>query len=167
MSENTWLINGYCHLANKTFFFIGKYFEGVVPAGRTDEKICERTKEIYRLLEQDMETGAIEEAVKLLEEYLSFATEYFEQGNPWKTREKDRRTCRNTILNTVQMIANLTVWMKALSAADQWSFCPAAKVEQWLSLDGKWQIHSVHSGVELPQTEELVINPAKSSFQMA
>ncbi len=167
MSENTWLTNGYCHLVNKTFHFIDKYFEGVVPAGRPDAEICERTKEAYKLLEHYQEMGAKEEAGRLLEEYLTFATDYFEQGNPWRTRESDRRACRNTILNSVQMIANLTVWLKALSATEQWPHCPAARVEKWLSLDDQWQIHSVHSGFELPKTEELIVNPAKSSFQMA
>lgn len=167
MSENTWLINGYCHLVNKTFFFIDKYFEGVIPAGRVDVEVYERTREAYSLLEHYRETGDKEEAGKLLEVYLTFATDYLEQGAPWRTRETDRRGCRNTILNSVQMIANLTVWLKALSAEEQWPLCPAAKVQEWLSLGEQWQVHSIHSGFELPQTEELIVNSAKSSFQMA
>lgn len=167
MSENTWLINGYCHLVNKTFLFIDKYFEGVIPAGRVDVEVYERTREVYTRLEHYREVGDRQEAGRLIEEYLTFATDYLEQGAPWRTRECDRRGCRNTILNSVQMIANLTVWLKVLSAEEQWPLYPAAKVQEWLCLGEEWQVHSIHSGFVLPQIDELIVNSAKSSFQMA
>ena len=164
MSENTWLINGYCQLANKTFFFIEEYFERVIPAGRVDAEVYERTREVYSLLEHYREMGDKEVAGKLLEEYLTFAMDYLERGAPWRTRESDRRACRNTILNSVQMIANLTVWLKVLFASEQWPLCPAAKVQEWLLLSEQWQVHSIHSGYELPQIEELSVNSLKKLF---
>lgn len=167
MSENTWLINEYCHLVNKTFLFVGKYFEGVIPAGRLDPEIVEYTKKTYKFLANYRESGQKAAAWQVLEEYLRFATDYFEQADPWKIRESDRRACRNAILNSVQMIANLTYWLKELSFGDQRDLCPASKVEKWLSLDAKWQIHYIHSGYELPQIDEIIINSAKNSFQMA
>lgn len=161
MRGNAWLLNGYCHLVNKTFLFIQKYFEGIVPAGRPDEEIYWKTKAMYEKIAYFWENGKAEEAEKLLEEYLEFATCYFEQGNPWKTREEDRRACRNTILNSLQMIANLTVWLEELEKH------PACQVREWLELTGSWQVQSVHSGYELPKTEELMLWNTKNSFQMA
>lgn len=157
MNENSLLINGYCHLVNKTFSFIQKYFDGVVPAGRLDQDIYWKTKEIYDSLET-LQAARVQE---ILEDYLRFATEYFEQGNPWKNRECDRRVCRNTVLNSVQMIANLTIWLELLEEY------PAARVKEWLELDEEWQVHGVHSGYELPVTEELTLYLLKNTFQMA
>ena len=77
--------------------------------------------------------------------------EYFEQGNPWNTREQARKACRNTILNSLQMIANLTFWLDALGEE------AAHSVTSWLELDATWKVQSVHSGVELSGAEELVL----------
>lgn len=158
------LINGYCHLVNKSLLFVQKYFEGVVPAGRPDEQICHRTKEIYDQLEEwigvDYQSHEAE-IYELLMQYLVFANEYFEKANPWKILEADRASCRRAVLNTVQMVANLTVWLKTIEEN-----C-AFPVAQWLSLDSQWHPHSVHSGYQLPQTEELVLQQIKNTFQMA
>lgn len=161
MNENSWLENGYCHLVNKTFFFIEKYFEGIVPAGRPDQDIYWKTKKIYDELEVLWEEGRTEEADRILGEYLTFATEYFEQGNPWKNREKNPRACRNAVLNSVQMIANLTVWLGARREY------PAYHVMRWLELDREWQVHHVHSGYQLPKIEQITPYHVKSTFQMA
>ena len=161
MNENSWLENGYCHLVNKTLFFIEKYFEGIVPAGRPQQDIYWKTKEIYDELEVLWKEGRTQEADRILEAYLTFATEYFEQGNPWKNRKNDLRACRNTILNSVQMIANLTVWLDARREY------PACRVMEWLELDREWQVHHVHSGYQLPKVDEITLYHEKSTFQMA
>lgn len=151
MCEIAKLINAYRELANKTFGFIQEYFDGVVPAGRPDPEIYWKTKEIYEWMEgwqEGCERNECDEAsvYALLEEYLAYAECYLNQGNPWKNRENDRCTCRNTILNSVQMVANLTVFLKVLEKDGVISV-----VEKCLALDGKWQVHSVHSGYVLPE----------------
>ena len=87
---------------------------------------------------------------RLLAEYLNYAAEYLKKGNPWAIREQNRRACCNTILTSLQMIANLTVWLEILGEA------PACHVSHWLNLETDWQVHSVHSGTELTGVTELV-----------
>ena len=118
MNENTRLMNEYCTLVNKIFAFIQEYFDGIVPAGRPDPEIYHKTKAIYEQLENWGEDSEGKECRKdaaqvLLEEYLVFAEAYFAKGNPWENRENNRSICRNTVLNSVQMIANLTVWLNS------------------------------------------------------
>lgn len=161
MRGNAWLLNGYCHLVNKTFLFIQKYFEGIVPAGRPDQDIYWKTKALYEELEELWDNDKKEAAEALLEDYLEYATVYFEQGDPWKTREENRRACCNTILNSVQMIANLTIWLEAMEEY------PACQVKEWLELKEEWQVQSVHSGYELPRTEELTLWNEKRAFRRA
>lgn len=149
MGENTKLVNGYCHLVNKTVLFVQKYFEGIVPAGRLDQDIYWKTKAAYEKMAFLLEKGAEEEAQELLEDFLEYANEYFEAGNPWETRKSDRRACRNTILNSVQLIANLTVLLTPVLDY------PTDKVSGWLELGRDWKVQSVHSGHELPRTEQI------------
>lgn len=151
MGENTRLLNGYCHLVNKTIFFINKYLEGIIPAGRLDQDIYWKTKAVYEEVEALIEEGCEEEAEQLIEAYLDDANQYFEEGRPWETCRADRRAFRNTVLNSVQMIANLTILLET-------SFdYPTQKVGGWLSLEGGWQVQRVHSGHELPRTETITL----------
>lgn len=148
MRDNAKLLKDYCYLTNKTILFVQKYFEGVIPAGKLDEDIYWKTKAVYEQIAQAMEQHPAQ-AQELLEEYLGYANAYFENGKPWETRISDRRACRNTILNSIQLVANLTVLLAKVAG------CPTAKVSSWLELNGQWKVQKVCSGYELPNTESI------------
>lgn len=157
MSNRAWIIKTYCHLVNENIYFVQKHFEGIVPAGRPEDEIYWKTKEagerLRDLVESENGNSAATEMEinRILGTYLVFATEYFEKKEPWNTIETNRRACRNTILNSLQMIANLTVWLELLGEPS------AHNVLQWLELDNEWKVHSVHSGLELCGVEELAL----------
>lgn len=159
MDETTvFLLHGYCHLVNQTIQCVEKYFEGIVPAGRPDRQIYWKTKEIYDTVSELLEKGEKEQAKRTVMEYMAYCETYLKEGEPWKTWKEDRSLCRNTVLNCVQMVANLSVLMTPFVKY------PALKVESWLDIKGDWQVQSVHSGYELPQTERIfLINPTADS----
>lgn len=171
MSKRDWLVNEYCRLVNENISFIQEHFEGIVPAGRPEDEIYWKTKAVCEQLRALLEEESRNEARmnekkvnyvvagnsntteaeidRVLEEYLKRATEYFEQGEPWNTREQNRKACRNTILNSLQMIANLTFWLDVLGEET------AHEVSEWLELDMNWKVHCVHSGQDLGSAERL------------
>lgn len=151
MIENSTLLNGYCHLVNKTILFVRKYFEGIIPAGRLDQDLYWKTKALYEEAGYLFQEQRPEEAQHLLEDFLRYANGYFDDGRPWETRRTDRRACRNTVLNTVQLIANLTVLLSPVLDY------PTDKVSSWLALGGEWKVQSVRSGYELPGTELIAV----------
>ena len=57
---------------------------------------------------------------------------------------EDRRLCRTVLLNTVQRIANLAVWLETL-----YRDSTACYVRESLGLTLEWKVQTVHSGVEL------------------
>ena len=128
MSENTILVEEYCCLVNKILLFLEKHFESVVPAGRPDEAVYWRTKEVYDVLENCDWSSAC----RIISEYLAFARDYFEQSNPGDNGNQDRHICRNAVLTSVQMIANLTIWLDVLGVES------AKQVKALLQLDDKW-----------------------------
>lgn len=142
--EREFLINGYCDLVNKLFYFIQNYFEGIVPAGRLDEALYWKTKELFDTEGDFLREGRKKELTRLLCGYLQFANEYFDQGRLWENGKNDRRICRNTVLNSVQMVANLAVLLAPIAEY------PAGQVSRMLELGSSWEIKSVHSGYELP-----------------
>ena len=143
------LTEKYCYLVSETAGFVEKYFENIVPAGKIDQNVNLWTKDIYIKAEKLIAEGQKEEMEKLLENYLDYSLEYFKNNTTGQTMEVDRRSCCSIILNTVQMVANLSVMLDALD------YEPAAKVIDWLKLDKSWQVHCVHSGYEVPERPQL------------
>ena len=82
MNDNTKLIKGYRYLVKETLLFIDQYFEGIIPAGRVEEEIYWKTKELYNQVQALLICGRRDQVITLLEEYLEFAITYFKQGNP-------------------------------------------------------------------------------------
>ena len=139
------LTEKYCYLVNEIANFVEKYFENIVPAGKIDQNVNLWTKDIYIKAEKLIEAGKKEEMEDLLENYLDYSVEYFRNNTTGQTLEVDRRSCCSTILNTVQMVANLSILLDALE------YEPSGKVIDWLKLDKSWQVHCVHSGYEVPK----------------
>lgn len=124
MSKREELIREYCRQMNESLHFIQKYMEGIVPAGRCDEKIYRETKRIS--------------------EQLRVAA-----GEPWKTRITDRRLCRNTILNHLQMLANVSFWLKEQGEP------LAEEVCGWLLEQEAEEVQKVRSGQSLEAAVEI------------
>lgn len=133
-------------MVNKTVQFVQKYFEGIVPAGKLDRDLYWKTKSVYERAERLLECDKEEEAQELLADFLEYANSYFEAGKPWETCHNDRQACRNTVLNSVQLVANLTVLLRPVPD------CPTQTVSGWLQLSEAFRVQSVHSGHELPRT---------------
>lgn len=168
---NSEFIKEYCVLVNKLLVFIQNYFEGIVPAGRVDHDLFWEIKSLYEKEEELLNAGESSAAQEVLEEVLSAADAYFEQGNPWESFEADRRACRNTVYNTLQMVANLTVILAgtpeeltdkeaeypvdAAECPEDMAGCPAEKVMEWLELSADWEVQIIRSGYELPDEEVL------------
>ncbi len=52
------------------------------------------------------------EQTALIRAYLREAAQLYVEGEPWKTRITDRRLCRNTILNHLQMAGECQFWLR-------------------------------------------------------
>ncbi len=157
MNGNAWLVNEYCELVNKTLNFTQSYFEGVIPAGRLDETLYWKTKDVYHKERLYLQDGRWEDFYGLLGEYLNLAKEYCGSVDLKEAARNDRRACRNAILNSIQLIANLTVLISPVAAY------PTAQVSAWLALDGEWEVQHVHSGYELPETHNLTYERGRIS----
>lgn len=134
----------YRELTEKTMSFLDKYFEHIIPAGRFDPSVLQKTKEVFDQINTLIASGKESDSATLLADYLEYATAYYARTDPFRNQD-DRRLCRNVILNTVQMLANLTVWTARLYG----TVPEGCDVRTRLELTADWKIHCVRSGVEL------------------
>ncbi len=142
---NQHLIEGYCTFVNDIFKFIEVNFENVIPAGRIDPGVFLWTKDIYKKADRLKIAGKQEELELLVKNYLKYALEYYKLNTPWQNVEADRRICCNALLNTMQLVVNLSVLMVFID------YQPAQKVLDVFGFDHTFQINHVHSGCELPE----------------
>ena len=152
MSKREELIREYCRQVNESLHFIQKYMEGIVPAGRCDEEIYWETKRISAALKSGKSGNnrkQKEEQTALIQAYLTEAAQLYADGEPWKTRITDRRLCRNTILNHLQMVANVSFWLKNLGEP------LAEEVCGWLLTQETEDVQKVRSGQSLEAAGEI------------
>ena len=131
MSKREELIREYCRQVNESLHFIQKYMEGIVPAGRCSEELYWETKKISAELQKSNH-----EQTALIRE-------------PWKTRITDRRLCRNTILNHLQMLANVSFWLREQGEP------LAEEVCGWLLAQETADVQKVRSGQSLEVAREI------------
>lgn len=148
-SHNGELLGAYGNFVNRTLAFVVKYFDGVVPQGTEDASVGEQIDGLYAAVGRRIEQGAFKDAIAGIFDYVRSANKFFDAGRPWITRTQDRRACRNTLYQCVQMIANLAVLL--------FPFLPfsSEKVCGWLGIDSRWERKTVPAGHLIPQVEIL------------
>lgn len=144
MSKREELIREYCRQVNESLHFIQKYMEGIVPAGRCDEELYWETKKIAEELQK-----SDHRQTALIRAYLREAEQLYTEGEPRKTRITDRRRCRNTILNHLQMLANVSFWLKEQGEP------LAEEVCGWLLAQETEDVQKVRSGQSLENAREI------------
>lgn len=159
-SHNGELLGAYGNFVNRSLSFIKKYWNSVVPDGRTDAEISAKIENLYLTTGEFIEKGAFKDAVNKIFEFVRWANKYFDTETPWITRLSDETACRSTLYQCVQIIANLAVLLKP--------FLPfsSEKVCDWLHLDDQWQIHQVAGGYVLPEIQLLFERIDKSVVEL-
>ena len=158
-SHNGELLGAYGNFVNRSLAFIRKYWNGVVPGGRTNTGIASAIASLYQTTGSLIEKGAFKDALNGIFEFVRQANKYFDTETPWITRTSDQEAGRNTLYQCVQMIANLAVLLRP--------FLPfsSEKICGWLSLDDKWQLHEVQGGYHLPKIQILFERIDKSAVE--
>lgn len=148
-SHNGELLGAYGNFVNRSLSFINKYWDGVVPEGVDDPELKGRLIDLYANVGALIEKAAFKDAINEVFDFVRAANKYFDEKQPWITRETDVGSCQNTLYNCVQIIANLAVLLGP--------FLPfsSEKICGWLGLENKWEYQSVAAGYQLPEIEIL------------
>lgn len=148
-SHNGELLGAYGNFINRSLAFIQKYYDGIVPQGKSNPVLDRQIEELFVTVGKQIEDGNFKDALGTIFSFIRSANKFFDAKQPWMTRTTDAAACENTLYQCVQMIANLAVLL--------YPFLPfsSAKVCNWLNLNNKWEKHSVSAGYKLPPIEVL------------
>ena len=148
-SHNGELLGAWGNFVNRTLAFIHKYYDALIPNGKTDPEISTKIAELYQTTGELIEEGRLKEALGTVFEFVRHGNKYFDTKRPWETRTTDIISCNNAIYNCVQMIANLSVLLQP--------FLPfsSAKINNWLAIENSWSTKNIPAGLVIPTPEIL------------
>ena len=148
-NHNSKLLGAYGNLVNRTLVFVNKYFDDAVPFGEIKTEIRDKIENLFESVGEKIDRGSLRDALEEIFEFVRYSNKYFDDDQPWKTREADFDKCRHTIFNCVNMIANLSVLLSP--------FLPfsSEKVQSWLSISNNWKYCCVSPNTTIPTIEVL------------
>ncbi len=143
------LLGGYGNFINRTFVFINKYFNSIVPNGELNLEIKEQIENLYLNVGNKIEQGNFKDGINEIFELVRYANKYFDFEKPWDTRNNNISICENTIFNCVQIISNLAVLL--------YPFLPfsSIKIFNWINIEPKWKPQFIKSGYTIKHCEIL------------
>ncbi|MGD6877433.1 methionine--tRNA ligase [Bacillus infantis] len=106
-SHNSELLGAYGNLVNRTFKFIEKYYDSMIPEGKLSEAVQEDIKHLYNSSGEKIEDAKLKEALEEIFAFVRSANKYFDSEQPWKTIKSDPQKCADALQSCVYIIKNL------------------------------------------------------------
>jgi methionyl-tRNA synthetase len=107
LSHNSELLGAFGNLVNRTFKFIEKYSDGVLPQGVINQGLQLRVKHLYEDVGSLIERTLFKQALETIFEFVRDMNKFFDEQQPWKQRTEDQNACKNTLTTCVYVIGNL------------------------------------------------------------
>jgi methionyl-tRNA synthetase len=107
-SHNSELLGAYGNFVNRTLKFIEKSFAGVIPEKVITPLIHDKIARLYGEVGNCIEGSSIKQGLEKVFEIVRFANKYFDEQQPWKQLHEDLDACKQTLANSVFLVANLS-----------------------------------------------------------
>jgi methionyl-tRNA synthetase len=149
-NHNGELLAAFGNFVNRNLVFIEKYYDGEIPEARIDPLIEEKLKKSYINTAQKIEETRFKEALENIFSLIRDLNRYFDQKEPWLTRQENPASCRETIYSCTAAIANLSNLLQP--------FLPfsTAKIKEILNLGQTgWSYFDLDSPKKINQSEIL------------
>lgn len=158
-NHNGELLGAYGNFINRSLVFISKYFDGIVPKGILSEEWKGIIRKLYEDTGSRIEKGCFKDAIEGIFDVVRKANKFFDEEKPWKTRIDEEETCRSTLNQCVQIIANLAVLLAP--------FLPfsSEKICNWLDISSEWTFKTINAGYKLPEIQVLFERLDKSIIE--
>lgn len=110
---NSELADVFGNFVNRTMTFVDRYFDGRVPPlenpSDRDREVLERLAGMPAEIAESFESFRMREAVSRIMDVARMGNKYFNDTEPWHTRESDPQACANTVHVSAQICAALAV----------------------------------------------------------
>ncbi|OJF77728.1 MAG: methionine--tRNA ligase [Treponema sp. CETP13] len=106
---NSELIGNLGNLVNRTTTFISKFYDGIIPQGSRDEKLWSQVETLEKKMTDLLEWAKLKDSFHEIFKISSIANKYFQDGEPWKTRNENPKAAANLLWNLSYVIKDLMI----------------------------------------------------------
>ncbi len=106
-THNKFLVGMLGNFVNRNLSFICKKFDGIIKEAKVDESIVKLTQETLEKAGDYFEKGEIRNATKQIIDYINSANKYYDSKEPWNQVKEDISAFNDTTYTCTYMIANL------------------------------------------------------------
>ena len=145
--NNDHLADTYGNFVHRTFTFINKYFDGIIPEPESlsemDKKILEDIENTPKVVEECLLNFKLRQASYELMELTRKGNRYYNDKAPWKSRKENLKDCGNTMYvcaRLLQVLSVISFPFMPSSAEKLWSmlgYSSKVKDEVWGEISKK------------------------------
>ena len=105
------LIGNLGNLANRTLAFVQRFYEGVVPVGKSDEKFWVEVRQLEAKVGAHLERAELRDAFRTAFQIADTANKRFQAEEPWKTRITDPEKAASLLSDLCYVLRDLAIIM--------------------------------------------------------
>jgi len=106
---NAELIGNLGNLVNRTLAFVGRFYDGVVPAGTPDEPFWQEVRRAEEEIRGLLEKVELREAFRKMFALSSIGNKKFQDGEPWKGVKENPAATASLIWNLTYLVRDLAI----------------------------------------------------------
>lgn len=156
---NTTLANNIGNLHHRTFVFLDRFFESVVPNVPWDEEIAKSVVETGQEIKECFENVEFKAAVEKIQALGSLGNKYYQDTKPWDLVKTNKEEAAKVMATCVNLVKACAVFLKP--------FIPnlVEKIEKQYGATFKWDDHRFSlRGDAMGKTEKIVMPIEKKDF---
>lgn len=156
---NTTLANNIGNLHHRTFVFLDRFFESVVPNVPWDEEIAKSVVETGQEIKECFENVEFKAAIGKIQALGSLGNKYYQDTKPWELVKTNKEEAAKVMVTCVNLVKACAVFLKP--------FIPnlVEKIEKQYGATFKWDDHRFSlRGDAMGKTEKIVMPIEKKDF---
>ena len=106
---NSELIGNLGNLVNRTLTFVTRYYNGKIPAGKSDVRFWEEAVKREKSIAEKLDRAELRDAFREVFELSSFANKYFQDSEPWRFHIDDPERAASVIRDLTYIVRDLSV----------------------------------------------------------
>jgi methionyl-tRNA synthetase len=122
------LIGNLGNLVNRTLSFVTRYYDGVIPYGKSDCAFWEEAVKRENSITEKLDKAELRDAFREIFELSSFANKYFQDNEPWRLRNDDPEKAKAVIRDLTYIVRDFSVLIEPYMPQ------AAAKIASFFSL---------------------------------
>ncbi len=106
---NSELIGNLGNLVNRTTTFVSRYYDGIIPEGKSNEELWAKVLEGEKKVTDYFEWANLKDAIHEIFAISDIANKAFQDGEPWKTRNENPEAAASLIRDLCYIIKDLMI----------------------------------------------------------